>query len=271
MATRFDLWLIGDDEAQLRSLADMAWAEVDRIELLLSRHDERAEVARINRDAQHRPVKIELELLNVLQDCLQWAVYTLGYFDITLGSTAYGIDEGYKSIQLDPDASTIYLAEAEAFLDLGGYGKGYALDKIVEKLKRYEIESAFLQSGNSSALSVGVQENGTPWQMGMHDDVIKNTKRWMLPLADQGFSYSATYHQSGDVLSDMQSESSSPSDVMNPLIGQPLQEQAACWLVAPSALQAEALTTALLAMGETEALRFFEDMNQEDFKMGWLR
>lgn len=270
MATRFDLWLVGDDEVQLRSLADMAWAEVDRIELLLSRHDDRAEVARINRDAHHRPVKIELELFNVLQDCLQWAVFTFGYFDITLGSTTSGIDEGYKSIQLDPDASTIYLAETKASIDLGGYGKGYALDKVIEKLERYEIKSAFLQSGNSSALSIGVQEHGIPWQIGMYDDVSRSTERWMLPLVNQGFSYSATYHQAGDVKSDIQPESCSPSDVVNPLTGQPLLEQAACWLVAPSALRAEVLTTALLAMGQAEALRFFEDINQKDMKMGWL-
>ncbi len=261
MATRLEMWLCGDDEALLRSVAFQLWAEVDRLELMMSRHDPRAEIARVNREAHERPVRVEIELFDVLQDCLAWSAFTDGYFDIAFGSNRpKHASPPPPPFELDPEARTIHFTTPDVELDLGGYGKGYTLDRIAGMLASYGIESAFLQSGTSSILALGSKEDGSPWIVDIPHYLDAETVLCSRALCNQGFSYSATV-SAGD---------SHPSDIVNPREHRAVTDLAACWMVSPTALQAEVLTTALLAMGEEKATRFVLERADRSMEMGWI-
>ncbi len=260
MATRFEMWLCGDDD-QLQAVAFQAWAEVDRLELMMSRHDPRAELARVNREAHERPVRVEVELFNVLHDCLAWLAFTDGYFDIAYRSRpAARTVEPPSNYVLDRDARTVHFAHAGVELDLGGYGKGYALDRIGDMLKPYGITSAFIQGGTSSALALGTQEDGRPWVIDIPHYSDPEQVLLSQALHDQGFSYSATVSAGDDPL----------ADIVNPHENSLITDRAACWVVSPNALQAEVLTTTFLAMGKEKADRFFEERVDQALKVGWI-
>src|SRR3954454_23180397 len=88
MGTRFEALLVGehDDDARLSAVARTLWEEVAQVERMLSRFDPAAEVARLNREAAHRPVRTSVELFDVLLACQQYGEFTGGNFDVELGA-----------------------------------------------------------------------------------------------------------------------------------------------------------------------------------------
>ena len=267
MATQFELWMVGNDAGFLQAIAFEVWTELDRLELMLSRFDPRAEVARINREASERPVRVEIELFNILQDCHRWYINTRGYFDVCMRSNRNGGPDQVpgkstvrgSALELDENKRTVYLNREDIGLDLGGYGKGYALDTVAQIIKGYGNSSAFIQGGTSSVLSWGQKEDETPWRVDIPHYNDRKTVLTQKPLYNQGFSYSAVFHSKEDA-----------SDILNPHMGETVTEPAACWVIAPTALQAEVFTTAMLAMGKERAQQFILTLYENSTEACWI-
>src|SRR5205823_9036018 len=88
MATWFEALLVGDDEEHLMAVGEAVLDEIGRVERLLSRHDPASETSRINREAASRPVRVDLEMFDILRNGLRWSEETGGYFDLCAGSGA---------------------------------------------------------------------------------------------------------------------------------------------------------------------------------------
>jgi FAD:protein FMN transferase len=239
MATWFEMWLLGDDVEHLTAVGEAALDEIERIERLLSRFDPAAEIARVNREAARRPVKVDAELLAVLEDCRRWFEETGGFFDVAAACGVPLLD----GVELDPVQRTVSFLDPRVQLDLGGYGKGYALDAAGRVLAEFGVDRALLHGGTSSVLTRGGREDGPPWPVGLRDPFAEDERELMqLRLADCGLSSSAVLGAGGET-----------SDIVDVRQARPLAQQAACGVIAPSAVEAEVLSTALLAMGKTSA------------------
>jgi FAD:protein FMN transferase len=266
MATRFEILLKGDDEEHLEAVGESALDEVSRVERLLSRHDPASEVARINREAARSPVRVDRELFALLEDCRIWFDKTNGYFDICATGLACSPRFG-QAVLLEPEGRTIRFVDPAARLDFGGYGKGHALDAAGRVLDEFGVESALLHGGTSSILVRGRQVYGSPWRVGLRDPFATRPgcELAQLELANCGFSSSAVF----DVRS-------TQSDLVDPIRSRPLDAQAACSVIAPTALEAEVLSTALLAMGKGRASSCLESFPQvraawiEGVEVEWL-
>ena len=218
MATLFEGWLVGNSLPYLRATANLLQSEILRIEELLSRFDPAAELARINREAPARTVRADRELIAVLQDCLKWYDKTNGYFDV--GTKSYSGKHTLKqALKVYPVSAEIRYRDPNLSLDMGGYGKGYALDKLANILEEYSINNYFLHGGKSSALSKGRHTNGESWKIRVGEELKK---------IDGGFSWS----------------------------GETQEEPFDCAVFSPDALTAEVYSTALIAMGRQKALDF---------------
>jgi thiamine biosynthesis lipoprotein len=163
MGTWFEARLVGDDREHLQAVAEAVLDEVERIERLLSRFDQRSEVARINREAAHRAVQLDFEVLGILQTCRQAWERTEGSFDVTAPRCEFG------AVAIDPEARTVRFQQPGLALDLGGIGKGYALDRGAAIVAAHGVVSAFLHGGTSSILAIGRDEAGQPWPIGVRD------------------------------------------------------------------------------------------------------
>lgn len=252
MATLFEIWLVGDNASYLQSVAFQAWAELDRLELMLSRFDERAEVARINRDGAVRPVRVEVELFKILKDCEDWRKKTQGYFNVCKASVPDA------KMMLEEEKRTVFLKDEGCFLDFGGYGKGYALDVMARVAKAYGIVSGFIQGGTSSVLTWGEKETGN-WcvdiaHYGSNKEVVDKKN-----LKNCGFSYSATTSSGRHV-----------TDLINPLTGEQVVAPGACWVIGPTALQPEVMTTAALAMGRERFEQWAHVLHEDNLEVGWV-
>ncbi|MBP6820778.1 MAG: FAD:protein FMN transferase [Acidobacteria bacterium] len=242
MDTRFDVILRGDDAEHLDAVAVVVCEEVQRLDALLSRFDKRSEIARINREAVDKFVRVDRELFALLERCEQARALTDGYFDVTLSA----------ALLLDADDCAVRLTRPDAAIDLGAIGKGYALDCGREIILRYGVTSGLLQGGTSSILATG---NET-WPIAVRHPLQPERLVRQLALARRGFSCSAVRHVG-----------QSQSDILNPHTNAALTGDEACYVLATSATEAEIFSTALLAMGKEMATQF---LCGNDLEVGWI-
>lgn len=262
MATVFELWVVGSDPEHLEAVGHAALDEVTRVERLLSRFDPAAEIARLNREAAEHPVRVDHELYSILEDCLRWRVETDGFFDLCAGSARAGAEGAplEEPVVLDPGARTVRFADERVRIDMGGYGKGYALDCMLSVLERFGVGDALMHGGTSSVLARGARAEGVPWRVGVRDPFAENSRHLEeLPLEGGGFSYSAALRDGA------------PSDIVDPHTGAPLPRQEAVIVLAPTAAEAEIYSTALLAMGRAAAEALLRRASPgPGFRAGWI-
>jgi FAD:protein FMN transferase len=243
MGTRFELFLTGQehDREHLEAVAGDLLEEIRRLDCVLSRFDPRSEIARVNREAAVRPVRVDRELFELLEKCDEARQLTEGYFDITASHKG-----AVPTLQLDAESCTVRFSGPDVLIDLGGVGKGYALDRACEIMLRFGVTCGLLHGGTSSVLAIGTPYGIDGWPVAIrHPLMLMGEPVAQLNLTDRGLSCSAVRHP------DQQQ-----SDVVNPLTGDPLNGDAVCVVLAANATDAEIFSTALLAMGREQAIDY---------------
>lgn len=262
MNSWFEFALVGEDEEHLQAVAEAALDEAVRLEGKLSRFAATSELFRINREAFARRVQIDYEMLAILLACRAAWRATAGYFDPAAASRGSGDapPPGFAAVEIDAESRTLRFASPETRLDLGGYAKGYALDRAAEMLQSHGVRSALLHAGTSSVLALNPPPGEPHWLVGVRRPET-DCELAQLPLANRGLSCSAARESgTGD----------SPSDIIDPSTGLPLAEQAACLVLASSAAQAEAYSTGLLAMGKKRAVEYIRTSGRRDINAAWI-
>lgn len=83
MGSRFEITAVHPDPQKCRAAIDAAYAEIDRIEALISEWHASSKVSEINRQAGVAPVEVPKELANLVRRSLEVSVLTDGAFDVT--------------------------------------------------------------------------------------------------------------------------------------------------------------------------------------------
>lgn len=164
MGTRLDALILNVGEAEAKAIWERMSGEIIRLDGLLNKFDPESELSFINRQAYETPVPVCDELWNILLDCELYHKLSLGYFDITL--------KDFRQIYLDKEEHTLRFLEEGIQLDLGGYAKGYALEKIRDILQREKCFQALINFGNSSILGLGTHPYGENWSIGIPNPYI---------------------------------------------------------------------------------------------------
>lgn len=242
MATLFEGWLCGEDLGHLRAVAQVLQEEILRIEQLLSKYDPSAEIYRLNESPTSQPIKIEQEMGKVLENCVRWYERTDGFFDIGISASEKGYLGVKQALRLNANRTQLTFTQATVSLDLGGYGKGYALDKLAEILDEFGVTDFLIHGGRSSFLAKGKKANDTNWQV----QLPQEAENQAYPLSG-GLSFSSVQDRVQGI-----------SDIVHAQIGKPLNNPLACAVFASNALEAEVLSTALLAMGKAQGMAFMQ-------------
>lgn len=166
MHTRVDIIL--HDREEEKELLDVIY----RIEEVLRQlektgncYDPDSELAKINRIGALRPVEVSPSLYEMIELCLAYNTRTFGCFDIAVHSNPYGPDS-IHSIGLSPDDQSIHFKKQGTFINLSGFLKGYALEKIRPVIQASGVENALVNMGNSSVLALGSDPGGDGWKIG---------------------------------------------------------------------------------------------------------
>ena len=158
MATVFEVHCAHADAGYARQAAQAAFDLVDRLELELSRFIANSDISRINHLAAGESTRVSPGTMECLE--ISWHLHTLtgGVFDVSIGS-------GIEHLELVPEEFAVHAREGGARLDLGGIGKGYAVDRMAELLEEWEISRALVHGGFSSVLALEAPPDRDGWPL----------------------------------------------------------------------------------------------------------
>jgi FAD:protein FMN transferase len=269
MATRFELLVAGSDEAQLRGAGEEAVAMIHRLEAQLSFYRATSDVGRLNARAAYGAVAVEPALFRLLQRAHELHAATAGMFDITVGplmrcwrfvrdtgsvpAPAELADArrrvGMRHVELDAMECTVRFARDGVELDLGGIAKGYALDRAAVVLRDAGVEHALLHGGTSSILAFGTSHDEQPWKVAVEQPRTHGATQPLAVVAlhNRALSVSAVWGKA------FSSNGKVYGHVMDPTMGRPVKRAGLAAAVSDSATDADAVATALLALGAARA------------------
>lgn len=236
---------IGEADPKLAAvMAQQCFEELDILEGKLSRYIEDSDIARINALAAGETLYISDDTHACLLLALDYYARTGGLFDITLGRAIQhrkDEDEGPPpaiegSLLIHPDRPAVTCQTPGRVLDLGGIGKGFALDQLKKTLIRWNAPSALLAAGASTQLALGDQS----WPV----EIIGENSRQHVDLKDAAMSASGTGIQGSHIIHPDGDENELPWKHI--------------WLTAPTATAADVWSTALMLLPDHELLDLSE-------------
>ena len=272
MGTTLTLTVSGLPEAQALDAMEAAFAEVDRLETILTTWREESDASRLNRGAGGEPQSFAPELLEVLERSVSWSERTGGAFDATVGplvslwrkAASAGVPPGdaeieaaralvgCREIEVDARRNRARLARAGASVDFGGIGKGYALDRAAAVLESRGARRALFDFGGQF-LALDPPEGDRAWKIDVRDPARPDATAGAIGLVRSSISSTADYERGFDVAGKR------VSHVFDPRTGRPVEGMLGATVVYASATGADALSTALYVMGAEGAMRYAEE------------
>jgi thiamine biosynthesis lipoprotein len=237
MATTFELLIVHEDERYAVQAAVAAFDEVDRLELELSRFLENSDVTRINNLPANQPLQLGLDTFECLKIAERVYAETNGAFDITIGT----LHTGTNLIQLNETEHTIKLSASPVQVDLGGIGKGYAVDRVAELLRDWSIDVALISGGYSSVLALDAPPGKKGWPLTMTNPSGRKE------ILSRPFLHKAALSGSGV---------QKGGHIIDPRTARAVEGRRAAWSSASDATTADALSTAFMIMGLDEIEKY---------------
>ncbi|MDR3062340.1 MAG: FAD:protein FMN transferase [Dysgonamonadaceae bacterium] len=164
MHTRIDIALCNRPEGVCEKVIDLIYNELQDIEKTVNRFDPGSELYLLNESASVCPVIVSPGLFQIIKDCIDYYEKTSGCFDITVNSLD-SYRDGIQGIVCKDLNNSIFYENPAIKIDLGGYAKGYALDKCVGILRENGITDALVNFGNSSVFALGNHPSGNGWKI----------------------------------------------------------------------------------------------------------
>jgi thiamine biosynthesis lipoprotein len=158
MATVFEVRCVHEDAGYARQAAHAAFSIVDGLEQEMSRFIPNSDVSRINELRAGESTRVSPWTM----ECLEIA---RGLFDRTGGAFDVSIGSGLDGLELVPDAFTVKAHADGIRLDLGGIGKGYAVDRMADLLREWEVLRAVVHGGFSSVLALEPPPDREGWPL----------------------------------------------------------------------------------------------------------
>ena len=248
---------------------------IRQLEADLSIFRDNSPVSDLNRLAGTRPVAVTPELFDLLEQARKISSLTEGAFDMTSRPlsqlwktarqagrlpTATDVSDGVTRVgighlRLDPAGHYVAFDHPELTIDLGGIGKGYALDQLASLLDNANVGHFLIHGGQSSIVARGQRDSvvgqaDLPWTVGLAHPLVPDTRIAEIRL-DQG-----CLGTSGSGRQSFIHGGRRYGHVIDPRTGWPAQHWLSVSVLADSALAADALATGLFVMDHRGVHRF---------------
>ena len=273
MGSRFEITVVANDSIKAAEYTDIAISEINRIENMISSWDPNSQTSEINKNSGIKPVKVDNELLQLIERAIVISKLTDGAFDISYASmdriwkfdgsmSSMPSDEevkssvakvGYQNIIIDKENSTVFLKLPGMKIGFGAIGKGYAADMAKALLiKKGVIAGIINASGDMNTW--GKQPNGEYWKVGITNPLNKSKVMALLPI-DEGAVVT-----SGDYEKHVTINGKRYTHIIDPRTGFPSIGIISVTVFAPKAELADALATSVFVMGTNVGLNLINQL-----------
>lgn len=256
-----------------RSMVRNAFGEMERLESLLSRHRTGTPMARLNADGKLR--EAPPELLEVMRRTRTYSSLTVGAFDVTVAPllTLYAsrfeaggeppsdneIDAAlelvdYRRVRIDEHAITF--DDPRMSITLDGIAKGYIVDRTVRTLVTEGAERVLINAGGDMA-SGGRGSAEDPWTVAIQDPQDVNASLALVRLGGECIATSGDYMQAF-------TQDRRFHHIIDPRTGRSPDQVSAVTVVTASAMDADALSTAVMVLGPAEGLELMDRLDNTE-------
>ena len=255
---------------------EAAFGEVERLEGVMSNWMDTSEIGRMNSEASAGAFRCSPDLFAAVESALHWAEVTGGAFDPTVEPLvrAYGLrgregriepvatdsgaaklrnersshssrprpPVGWRHVRLVGPERTVEFDQQGVGIDLGGIGKGIALDAAARVLEQRRIDNALLDFGGQ-ILALGSPPGRTAWPVAIADPLVRGRAVEWIEMRDGSVSTSGNSERS------IAGEGGPIGHILDPVEQAPATFEGSVTVIAADATSADALSTALFVMG----------------------
>jgi thiamine biosynthesis lipoprotein len=274
MGTRIVVELWATDKAQGNAAIEAVLAEMRRVDEAMSTYKPTSELSIVNAQAAQKPIKISAELFDLLSTALEYSRITDGAFDITYASVGYLYDFrkhvhpdekqiaaalpgiNYRHIELDEKNSTVHFARAGMRVDLGGIGKGHAVDRGIAILQARGVDHALVTAGGDSRI-IG-DRFGQPWVVGIRHPDRKDEVIARIPLEDAALSTSGDYERY------FEENGVRYHHIIDPKTGRSASKVRSATIIGPTATRTDGLSKTAFVLGPEKAIEIYNRLEDID-------
>ena len=270
MGTVVNISIVERDLARAEEACEIAFKEMSRIEKMLSVRDESSEVYKLNRHKGLEFINVNPEIIFLLEESAKVSTLSQGAFDVSVGPLVElwrkSLEQGevptdteihkilplvdYRNIEIDSRRNLIRFKKKGIKIDFGGIAKGYAVDQAIKALKKKGVKNCLVEAGGDLfALGKGI--NKKDWLIG-----LRNPRESGLIIefscTNKGVATSGDYERF-KILNKKRYH-----HLIDPRAGLSVSEVISATIAAPSAMTADALSTAVLILGKEGGMRLIK-------------
>jgi thiamine biosynthesis lipoprotein len=276
MGNNFEISVVAHDEFWAFEKIELAVAEIQRIEKLLTTYNDQSETNLINSNAGIKPVKVSMETIQLIQRSIRISEITQGAFDISYGSVDKSLwnfdtkmqslpDAGtakkmvrlinYRNIVINMEEGSVFLREKGMRIGFGGIGKGYAAERSKYILKKSGVEAGIVNA-SGDLTCWGYQPDGTAWTIGIVHPNLASKIFSTMNITDMAVATSGNYEKF------IMIGGKKFSHTINPRTGLPVTGIKSVTIISPNAEIADAMATPVTIMGIEAGLAMINQIKQ---------
>jgi len=275
---------VAADSKEALGCIEAAFAEIEKIDKLMSDYRNDSEISELNRDGFRRAVVVSKSTYEVLQRGIEFSELTSGAFDVTVGPlvdfwrsaaeanslpTDAELSEarskvGYELLYLDANETSVRFAVEGMRVDLGGIAKGYALDKAVEAMQKAGAVGGMVDIGGDVRCFGSPPAGQNSWRIGLQDpnkakvgfDV--GTPLLVLHLTDVAIATSGGYRRFEQI------QGKKYSHIIDRKTRAGVEGLSSVTIISNNAIDADALATAVSVLGAEKGLALIEEIPETE-------
>ena len=271
MGTLVFLTAVASDERLAQDAIEQGFAEIHRLEKILSTWIPDSELSRINAAAGKHAMKAGPETMELLEHSLDMARLTEGGFNIAVGPAveAWNVTRDGRiptreeleaarllmdlsAIHIDREAGTVFLARIGMRVDIGGIGKGYAAD-FAARVMREAGASAGVVAISGDIKTFGRMPDGQRFMFGIqHPRKENGITIGRLELEDEAVSTAGDYQRY------FEKDGIRYHHILDPQTLQPARLSQSVTIVAKTGVLADGLDTGIFVMGPAKGMALIE-------------
>lgn len=276
MGTFIQLDLCWDEvsEQKRKAAYKAVWDRLAEIEAHMSKYVKESDVFQINASYQQE-VTVHPDTYFLLQKSKEYYQSTDKVFDVTVGGvialwkanekegkvpTERSLKAAVKKLGVSHfellDNNRVMRTSQAVKIDLGGFAKGYAVDEVARIFREYGFDHFYIDAGGD--LYVGGHNcQGEPWRIGVRDPKDKAQLVDMIAVSNQAVTTSGDYERYFEIKGERYSH------IIDPRTGYPQKDVVSATVIAPTAIEADVLSTALCVLGKETGLALVDQKSQD--------
>ncbi len=251
-----------------KKIMNDVFEEIKRLSGIMSHYDENSEVSRLNRDGFLE--NADPQLVEVIEHALEYNKLTKGAFDITILPVIELFRDRFSENEVPRESeiketlefvgsdkiglkgNSIRLGEKGMHITLDGLAKGYIVDMASKVLPEHGIKNYLINAGGDMKTE-GLREDGKPWKVAIQDPADKNNHLDVIELTGSSVATSGDYENYFDA-ERIFHHIADPKTGFSPVLN------SSASIIAPTAMEADALATSLMVMAPDYGISFINSL-----------